>query len=168
MNDTLVTRFNEQIALEHASERAYRQMAAWADAHDFAGAAAWLRSQADEEAAHAAIFIEYVLDRDGEVRLAALEAPRADFADLSEVFQAALDHEEKVTASIGALYALANEQGDYVSLPLLTRFLNEQVEEEASVRTIVGELRLANGDPTALLMLDRELPGRRAPGGPPL
>jgi ferritin len=79
-----------------------------------------------------------------------------------------LGHEEKVTASIGALYALANEQGDYVSLPLLTRFLNEQVEEEASVRTIVGELRLANGDPTALLMLDRELPGRRAPGGPPL
>ncbi len=162
MDADLQARFNEQIGLEHASERAYLQMAAWAEAHDYTGAAAWLRSQAQEEAQHALIFIDFVLDRDGEVALTALEAPQGGFDDLVAVFSAALEHEKRVTAAIGELYAAAQESRDYPSLPLLTRFLDEQVEEEASVRTIIGELRMVADDPSALLMLDRELPGRRA------
>jgi ferritin len=161
VNQALQDQFNEQIALEHASERAYLQMSAWADAHDYTGSALWLRRQAEEEAEHARIFMDHVLDRDGMVTLAALQAPPHEFEDLAAVFSAALAHEARVTASIGALYAAAQQAGDYASLPLLNRFLDEQVEEEASVRTIVGELRMIAGDPSALLMLDRELPGRR-------
>ncbi|MCC5946955.1 MAG: ferritin [Nitriliruptoraceae bacterium] len=165
MDDRLQAQFNDQIALEHASERAYLQMAAWAEAHDFSGSAAWLRDQASEESTHAAMFIDFVLDRDGEVRLQALDAPDADFDTLLDVFRAALGHERRVTASIGALYATAHEVRDFASLPLLTRFLDEQVEEEASVSTIVGELAMVADDPSAVLMLDRELPGRRAAEG---
>ena len=161
MNAGLQDQFNEQIALEHASERAYLQMSAWADAHDYSGAALWLRRQAEEEAEHARIFMDHVLDRDGGVTLAALPAPTDEFEDITAVFAAALEHETRVTTSIGALYAATQQAGDYASLPLLTRFLDEQVEEEASVRTILGELRMVAGDPSALLMLDRELPGRR-------
>jgi len=161
MDEQLQDRFNEQIALEHASERAYLQMAAWAEAHDYTGAATWLRDQAREEAEHAQIFMDFVLDRDGEVALTALEAPQSGFDDLAAVFAAALEHEKKVTTSIGELYAASQEARDYSSLPLLTRFLDEQVEEEASVSTIVGELAMFADDPSAVLMLDRELPGRR-------
>lgn len=165
MHDPLLSRFNDQIALEHASERAYLQMAIWADSRDFAGSAAWLRGQAQEEAVHAGQFIDFVLDRDGEVLLAALDAPPAHFDDLVAVFEAALAHEGRVTTAIGRLYAAAQEAADYRSLPLLTRFLEEQVEEEASVRTILGEMRMVADDPSALLMLDRELLGRRSGGG---
>ncbi len=161
MDEKLQARFNDQIALEHASERAYLQMAAWAEAHDYTGTAAWLRDQAHEEAEHAQIFMDFVMDRDGEVTLAALEAPQAEFDDLVALFSAALEHEKKVTTSIGELYAASQEARDYSSLPLLTRFLDEQVEEEASVSTIVGELAMVADDPSAALMLDRELPGRR-------
>lgn len=161
MDATLLARFNDQIALEHAAERAYLQMAAWAEHHDLTGSAGWLRAQAAEESEHAATFTAFVLDRGGEVVLAALDAPRASFGSLLEVFEAALEHERKVTASIAQLYAAAQEQGDYRSLPLLTRFLEEQVEEEASVGTVVGELRMVVDDPSATLMLDRELAARR-------
>lgn len=165
MDDQLLARFNEQIALEHASERAYLQMAVWADSRDYTGAATWLRGQAQEEAVHAGQFIDFVLDRDGEVVLAALDAPTAHFDHLVAVFDAALAHEGRVTAAIGQLYGAAQEAADYRSLPLLTRFLEEQVEEEASVRTILGEMRMVAEDPSALLMLDRELPGRRGAEG---
>jgi ferritin len=164
MDADLQARFNAQIALEHAAERAYLQMAAWAEAHDYNGSAAWLRSQAAEEGEHARLFMDHVLDRGGEVTLAALAAPRADFDDLLTVFVAALEHERKVTASIGDLYAAATDARAYPSLPLLTWFLEEQVEEEASVGTVVGELRQVIDDPSAVLMLDRELPGRRGSG----
>ncbi len=165
MDEQLQASFNDQIALEHASERAYLQMAAWAEAHDYTGTATWLRDQAQEEAEHARIFMDFVLDRDGEVTLTALEAPQAAFDDLVTLFSAALAHERKVTRSIGELYAAAQAARDYSSLPLLTRFLDEQVEEEASVSTIVGELAMVADDPSAVLMLDRELPGRRGAQG---
>jgi ferritin len=147
MDADLQARFNAQIALEHAAERAYLQMAAWAEAHDYNGSAAWLRSQAAEEGEHARLFMDHVLDRGGEVTLAALAAPRADFDDLLAVFVAALEHERKVTASIGDLYAAATDARAYPSLPLLTWFLEEQVEEEASVGTVVGELRPGHRGP---------------------
>lgn len=161
MDADLQARFNAQIALEHMAERVYLQMSAWADAHDYAGSATWLRSQAAEEGEHARLFMDHVLDRDGEVTLEALDAPPAEYEDLLAVFVAALAHERKVTASIGELYAAATEARAFPSLPLLTWFLEEQVEEEASVGAVVGELQQVIGDPSAVLLLDRELPGRR-------
>jgi ferritin len=164
MDADLLARFNAQIALEHAAERAYLQMAAWAEAHDYSGSATWLRSQSAEEGEHARLFMDHVLDRGGEVTLAALDAPPSEFEDLLAVFTAALEHERKVTASIGELYAAATEARAYPSLPLLTWFLEEQVEEEASVGTVVGELSMVIEDPSAVLLLDRELPRRRGQG----
>lgn len=164
MDDELLAAFDDQIALEQASAQAYLQMATWAEAHGLTGTAAWLRSQSAEETGHAQRFLDFVLDRGAEPRLQALDAPQAEFDGVVALFEAALGHEQRVTASIGRLYARAQAGGDYPSLPLLSWFLNEQVEEEASVRTILEELRLAHGDPTALLLLDRELPGRRGDG----
>jgi ferritin len=140
-------------------------MAAWAEAHDYSGSATWLRSQSAEEGEHARLFMDHVLDRGGEVTLAALDAPPNEFEDLLEVFSAALEHERKVTASIGDLYAAATDARAYPSLPLLTWFLEEQVEEEASVGTIVGELSKVIADPSAVLLLDRELSQRRGKEG---
>ena len=164
MNEVLVEAFNDQIALEQASARAYRQLAIWAEANDYAGSAEWLAGQADEELEHADVFITHVLDRGGDVMLQALEAPAAEFDALVDVFRASLRHEETVTEAIGELYALAQEHRDVRSIPLLTRFLEEQVEEEASVRTIIAELEMVADSRSATLLLDRELPGRRGEG----
>jgi ferritin len=162
MDEKLEQALNDQIALEQASARAYRQLAVWADGHDYAGSVGWLTSQADEEDEHAAMFVQHVLDRDGAVLLQALPAPDSEFASLTDVFRAALSHEQRVTAAIGDLYALADELREYRSLPLLSRFLEEQIEEESSVRTIVAELDRVSDSPTATMFVDRELPGRRA------
>ena len=105
--------------------------------------------------------MDHVLHRGGEVTLAALDAPQSDLDDLLAVFVAALEHERKVTAAIGDLYVAAMEAPAYPSLPLLTWFLEEQVEEVASVGTVVGELSKVIDDPSAVLRLDRELASRR-------
>lgn len=161
MDDELLTLFNDQIAMEQSASRSYRQMAAWADAHDYIGAARWFLAQSVEETAHADRFIEFVLNRDSKMSMQALEAPQSSFASLLECFEVAREQEHEVTEAIGALYKAAQDTGDYRSLPLLNTFLQEQVEEEAAVSAIVGELAMVKGDPSATLMLDRELPGRR-------
>ncbi|MEM7377618.1 MAG: hypothetical protein AAF460_08945 [Pseudomonadota bacterium] len=40
--------------------------------------------------------------------------------------------------------------------------MREQIEEEASVRTVVDQLKLVQGQPNGLFMIDRELAARPA------
>ena len=86
MNDDLLRAFQDQVALEQASAQAYLQRAVWAANHDLTGTAAWLQAQAVEETEHARRFLDFLLDRGVEARLQALEAPRADFDDVVELF----------------------------------------------------------------------------------
>jgi ferritin len=164
MDEALLQAFNDQIQLEFASAYTYLQMAAWCETNDLAGFATWMRAQWAEESQHALKFVDFVLDRDGEVRLQPIEAPPATFRSPLDLIQRAHQHEQRVTTAIGALYAQASQAHDYTSLPLLQWFLNEQIEEEAAVRQIEAELRMAGDSAVALLLLDRELPARRRAG----
>ena len=76
-------------------------------------------------------------------------------------FEASLAHELKVTAAINDLYLMATTERDFASFPLLNWFVEEQIEEEASVSLIVEQLKMIGSDRTALLMLDRELGARQ-------
>ena len=44
--------------------------------------------------------------------------------------------------------------------PELAKLLNEQMEEEKTVRDRLGRLKLADPDPASLLVLDREAGAR--------
>ena len=95
-------------------------------------------------------------DRGGRVHLRAIEEPPLAFGTPLEVFQASLDHERLITASIEALY----ESGDRSTQAFLDWFLTEQVEEEKTCREVVTKLRMVKDDPASLLEIDRELGGR--------
>ena len=116
--------------------------------------------QSEEEQGHAMRFFDYILAREATVRLGAIPAPEADFSSPLEAFERALAGERTVTAAINDLYALATDKRDYASYPLLDWFVNEQVEEEATVTQIIDDLRRAGNEGHALLMLDRELGAR--------
>lgn len=165
MSDRLAAAYNDQITLELASSHAYLQLAAYFAGASLTGFESWMRAQADEERDHALRFYDFVLDRGNAVELGAIDGPGGNPGGALEAFETALDHERKVTAAIRDLYALAQEEDDAASYPLLQWFLNEQVEEEASVGEIVDQLRFADGNPAAVLMLDREHAGRNAADG---
>jgi len=162
MSDRLAKAYNDQITLEFSSSHAYLQLAAYFADRSLSGFEAWMRGQAAEERDHALKFFDFVLDRGNGVELGAIDAPGAPPATALEAFEIALSHEQRVTASIAALLELAQSEGDGASYPILQWFMTEQVEEESSVGEIVDQLRFANGNPAAVLMLDREYATRPA------
>lgn len=164
MSDRLAEAFNRQITLEFASSYTYLQLAAYFEDVSLTGFAGWMRAQAVEEWQHGLKFYDFVLDRGNQVELGAIEAPDVRPGSALGAFQAALEHERLVTSAISELYALAQEERDGSSYPLLQWFLAEQVEEEATVGEIVDQLVLAADSPAAILMLDRENAGRSVPG----
>lgn len=162
ISKNLEAAFNDQVNLELASCYAYLQMAAFLDEENLPGMSTWMRLQAEEERVHAMKFFDFVLEREGHIELGAIAAPDLSLTTALSAFEASLGHEQKVTAAINDLYALATEERDFASFPLLNWFVEEQIEEEATVGLIVEQLRMIGTDRTALLMLDREL-GSRLP-----
>ncbi|MDO5286993.1 MAG: ferritin [Actinomycetia bacterium] len=165
LSDTLLAAYNKQITMEIEASLVYRQLGIVMAAADLPGMAQWLRVQADEEIGHAYQFIDHVLDRDQVPTIGALAAPVVPSGDSpAEVFAAALAHEERVSAAIRELYRTAEEAGDLDSRPLLNTFLQEQIEEESTVRGILSQIRLVGNDGVGLLRLDAELGARPASG----
>ena len=162
LSKSLEDAFNAQITLEFQASLVYRQLAIELEIMDLPGMAAWLRHQADEEILHANKFIDHVADRDNHPRIGATAAPSTVVTSVLDAFEAALAHEEKVSASIRDLYRLAESEGDLDARPLLNWFLEEQVEEEATVKEIVGRLKMIDDDGPGLLRLDEELGMRQA------
>jgi ferritin len=155
VNDAVVKALNDQIRKELHSAYIYLAMAAHFEAEAFEGFAHWMKLQAQEEVAHAMKLYTWVLRRGERVVLQAIDAPPSTWGTPLSVFQAALDHEKKVTASIHALFHLAAEHKDVATQRELDWFVTEQVEEEENAGRAVELLSKAGDSDAALLMLDR-------------
>lgn len=156
----LADAFNDQVTLEIQASAVYRQLAIEMDVLGLAGIAGWFRSQADEEILHAHKFIDHMTARGAHPHIQAMAAPTANAATVLEAFEASLAHERKVSESVRDLYRLAHNEGDIDSIPLLHWFIDEQLEEEATVSEILGRVKLVNEDGPGLLRLDEQLGAR--------
>lgn len=161
LNQAMEAALNEQIKEELASAYTYLGMAAFCEAQNYPGMAHWLELQAKEELAHAMKIYRFVNDRGGRVALKAVPEPAAEYGSMVKVFETVLAHEQKITASIHQLYALATEQKDYASIPLLQWFITEQVEEEKSAADVLNLVKVADGSAQALMIVDRDLAKRQ-------
>lgn len=164
LNGSLEEAFNAQVTLELEASLVYRQLGIEMDMLDLPGMASWFRAQADEEVVHANKFIDHMTDRDAHPRIRSIEVVSVRAGSVLEAFQAALAHEEKVSEAIRSLYRLAQQEGDIDALPLLNWFIEEQLEEEATVSELIGKIRLIDDDGPGLLKLDEAL-GSRQSGG---
>jgi ferritin len=156
LNHELAKLLNAQINHEMSASYSYLAMAAWFELTPYSGFANWMFVQSAEETTHALKFYQFLVSRDAPVMLESIDKPKADFTSPLDVFSQSLKQEEMVTAQINQLYDLAEQVRDHASKNLLLWFLNEQIEEEKSVRDIIDRLTLAGDDPASLLVLDRE------------
>ncbi|MDD3117645.1 MAG: ferritin [Victivallales bacterium] len=148
---------NDQINFEFYSSYVYLAMSAWFKDQNFNGFAHWMEIQAREELFHAMKLFHFVFDRGGKVVLTAVKAPAGEWKTPQEAFRQAFEHEQTVTSRISDLMDLALTERDHVAATLLQWFINEQIEEESSVKSIVDQLRMMGASQDSVFMLDREL-----------
>jgi ferritin len=137
-------------------------MSAYCERQKFTGAARWLRLQSQEEHMHAMKLFDFILARDENVELLAIERPRLAFNTIADVFIRALEQEQEVSRQIDSLYEIAFAEKAFAAVAELQWFLTEQVEEEKTGREIVARFKMVGSDPASLLDLDRELGTRSA------
>ncbi len=151
---------NEQINKELFSEYYYLSMASYLSSVGLSGFENFFLVQVEEERFHAMKMYNFVNERGGRVLFKAIGAPKTEFKSSLEVFDLAYQHEQLVSQSINELMDLAIAENDHAARSFLNWFVDEQVEEEASMETILNKLKLIGGEGHGLLMLDGELAAR--------
>ena len=160
IKEEILKALNKQINAEFYSAYLYLSMAAYFESINLKGFANWMRVQAKEEVTHAMRIYDYIIERGGRVKLMAIDEPPFEWESPLHAFEAAYNHEVKVTEMINELVDLALKAKDHATYNMLQWFVNEQVEEEASTDEIVQKLRIVGNEGRALFMIDRELAQR--------
>lgn len=151
---------NEQINAELWSAYLYLSMATFCHDKGMSGTANWFEVQFKEEQDHAKILYNHIISRNGRVLLKPIVAVPDKWKSILHAFEESLAHEKEVTAMIDNLYTLSAKEKDYAAQSMLHWFIDEQVEEEESVQTIIDHLKLIKDSGNGLYMFDRELGGR--------
>lgn len=158
MQDALNNHLNEELY----SSYLYLSMAAYFEEKNLKGFAQWFRIQSQEEYGHGMKFYDFINQVGGKVTLKAIKAPKTTWKSIMEIFKDTLAHEKHITGLINKLVGQAMQEKDYATNNFLQWFVNEQVEEEATVEEIINKLEMIGDAKSGLFMLDRELGSRMA------
>ena len=160
LSNTITDAINAQINAELWSAYLYLSMGMQFEAAGRSGIANWFKIQFKEEQAHAEIFMNYLNSRGARVVLKPIDAVPTEWKCPLCAFKDTLAHEQKVTALINNLYALAEAEHDYATRAMLEWFVNEQVEEEETAKGMIDRLELIGDNGLGIYMMDQELAAR--------
>lgn len=160
LSEKLQQAINDQINFEFESAQIYVAMAAYCTEQDLDGFANFFLVQAEEERFHAMKFYGYLAEQGGRVTISGTENPKNEYESILEVFNAALDHERKVTKRIYNIMDIALEEREHATKSFLNWFVDEQVEEEATMMGLIKKIERVGENQQGIFMMDEELAKR--------
>lgn len=158
LSKTIQEALNKQVQIEAESSQSYLAMASWAEIQPgLQGVTDFFYKQSDEERMHMLKLIRFINERGGFAFVPALVQPIVIFKSIKNVFDDFLNHELKVSDSINELVNLALAEKDYATHNFLQWYVNEQMEEERTARTLRDKLELVGDDKGGLYLFDRDI-----------
>ncbi len=127
----------EQVEHELSAHQAYMGIALSFERQSLKGWAKLFHDQALEEAQHAAKIWTFLIDNDVEFELPAIATAPTRYATARDAVQAALESELRVTGQFDTMAKAAFTEGDHRSFQFLQWFIDEQVEEERTMRALL-------------------------------
>jgi ferritin len=157
LSKNIETALNHQIRIEAESSQIYLSMACWAEVHGLEGIAQFMYAQSDEERAHMLKLIKYVNERGGHAQITDLKAPKTTYDTFQGMFEELYKHEIFVSNSINELVDRTFSEKDYATHNFLQWYVAEQIEEEATAKSILDKINLIGDDKGGLYLFDRDI-----------
>ena len=157
LSKNIESALNRQIRIEAESSQTYLSMACWAEVHGLEGIAQFMYTQSDEERAHMLKLVKYVNERGAHAQITDLKAPRISYSTFKEMFEELYNHELFVSKSINELVHITFEEKDYATHNFLQWYVSEQIEEEATAKSILDKINLIGEDKGGLYLFDRDI-----------
>jgi ferritin len=159
LNKKIESILNTQVEKEGYSSSLYLAMASWAEVNGYAGIAQWLYIQSDEERMHMLRLIGYINERGGHAIVPGFDEPPVNQKSVTAMFEDILRHEQFISQSINEIVAACIEEKDFTTHNWVQWFVNEQIEEEAQVQTILDKLSMLGE--ANMYLFDRDIVSMR-------
>ena len=142
----IVDAFNVQVGNELGASNQYVAIASYFSGEDLGQLSRFFFRQAEEEREHALKFVHFILDVGGKVELPAIAAPESHFDTARAAVSKSLAWEREVTDQIYRLVELCQEERNHIALRFLDWFVTEQLEEVATIGSLLGIVKRAGED----------------------
>ncbi|MCM6776896.1 ferritin [Nocardia sp. CDC159] len=136
----------DQIRHEFTAAQQYLAAAVYFDALRLPRLAEVCYDGAEDKRAHALRMIQYLLDRDLEVRVGGLDEIVSTFDSPRGALEFLLRREQRLTEQITALAGTARASNDYLGEQFTQWFLEDQVTEVARMNTLLAVCDRAEGN----------------------
>ncbi len=140
ISDTVSGLLVAQVAHELGAHQAYMGISLYFERESLKGWAKLFHDQAVEEAGHAAKIMAFLIDNEVAFDLPPVRGAPTTYASAAEAVETALASEVRVTGQFDALARAAVAAGDHRGLQFLQWFIEEQVEEERTMRGLLDLL----------------------------
>jgi len=137
INKELISKLNEQIGSEFSASQHYLGIATYFAKQSLDNWADFFFRQAEEERLHGMKILKFLIDNDADVTFPAIKETHSNFADALSAVTSALKSEQKVSQQFVELAEIASHSNDYRGLQFLQWFIEEQVEEEATMKKLI-------------------------------
>ncbi len=149
-----------QLNKEFQSAYIYLGMSAFASKSGLSGCANWFLIQYQEELAHAMKLFKYLEDQQVSITLPEIKKVAVEFKSILDTFKKALAHEITMSSNLNELSDLSMKAKDHATYNMLQWYVTEQVEEEATLNTIIDKMKLIGDNGYGLYVIDQELATR--------
>lgn len=157
MNKKIEELLNNQVNYEADASMHYLAMASWADENGYNGIADFFYKQSEEERLHMTKLVKFINERSGKVVIPALKKPKSDFKDIIELFENFLSSEIFVTEQVNHVIHECLQHKDYNVHNFMQWYVAEQLEEEATARTLLDKLKIIGNDKSGHYLFDRDI-----------
>ena len=157
MESSLVDAFQLHVTMERNASAAYLAMAIWLGERELRGFSQFFSQESKSEQEHACKFADYLISRGQTVLLQDIPSPRQDWTSAEEIMSASFQLESDVTTSLHHLYSLAERSSDMRTTVFLDPTIDNQVSAEDEFAHLLGRVRFAENQPSAMLIIDGEL-----------
>jgi len=157
MDPEILDAMQQHLNMERKAHAAYFAAAIWFAEREFRGFARLFRQESADEHQHAAKISDYLIARGQTVQLNALDAPNQDWGSPEEAMATSFLMECDVTTSLQQLHSMAERVGDTRTTVFLEPMVDQQIQSEHTFAHLLGRVRLARGEASAMLIIDNEL-----------
>lgn len=160
LSEPMQKHLNDQIAAEMYSSYLYLGFSCELEKMGLQGFSHWFLCQSKEEWRHAQKIINYMLEKDCSVALRDIPATAITWECPCGAMREALEHEEKITNRINTIMTYALENMDWDTVRLMQWYVEEQHEEEATLKPYIKQLDMIGEDNNGLIFIDKKLSER--------
>tara|TARA_Y100001968_G_scaffold176912_1_gene162065 strand:- start:405 stop:956 length:552 start_codon:yes stop_codon:yes gene_type:complete len=157
MDVDLLEALCQHTSLERVSSAQYLAMSLWFLERELRGFSSFFKKESLSEQEHGFKFARYLIARGQTVELEEVTKPIQKWNSVQDLVTLSFQMETDVTTSVQQLYSLAERLNDTRTTVFLDPVIDEQIKAEDDMAYILGKVKFARNDVSALFIIDNEL-----------